>query len=495
MASLDDIRANRIEKLNALQAKGVSAYPISSKYDYTAAEVAEDFEKLTAASAKKPITLVGRVLALRPQGAIVFFTFNDGSGKFQGFIKKGEHIADADFDAWTASVDMGDFVQVSGHLFVTARGEKTLQVHEWSMLAKSLRPLPEKWHGLQDVEERFRKRYLDLISSPEVKARFITRSAIITEIRAFLNKADFLEVETPMLQPLAGGASATPFTTHHNALDVDLYLRIAPELYLKKLLVGGFPKVYEIGRNFRNEGIDVTHNPEFTMLEYYEAFSDAASQRAFVEKLMKALVKKVHGASSFMWGEGADAVSIDLSKKFAVIPYGELLSRYAFINNPESISLADVTLKAQQLGVKIDKGDSVEKIVDNIYKKVCRPKLVQPTFIVDYPANYLPLAKRLPKNDKLVDAFQLVVGGLEIVKAFSELNDPIDQRERFMNQEKNKAAGDNEAQPNDEEYLEAMEHGMPPAGGVGIGIDRLVMLLTNTKNIREVILFPTLRPR
>lgn len=489
MASIDDIRANRIKKLSDMRGKGIDPYPAESHADYTLAETVEKFDKLS--KNKKPISLVGRVLSLRPQGAVVFFNFDDGTSKFQGFIKKGENISDEQFDAFQEFVDIGDFIEVSGKLFTTTRGEKTIQIGEWKMLAKSLRPLPEKWHGLQDVEERFRKRFLDLIASPEVKARFVMRSSIVSELRKNLDKNGFIEVETPMLQELAGGASAEPFKTHHNALGADFYLRIAPELYLKKLLIGGFPKVYEIGRNFRNEGIDVTHNPEFTSLEYYESFSDSVKQRAFAEKTLKAVVKKVAGKSTITF----DNQTIDFSKKFAVISYLDLLSRYALIANPESITLEEIKLKASQLGVKFAPGDSVEKIMDNIYKKTCRPKLIQPTFIIDYPANYLPLAKRSKNNPKLVDAFQLVIGGLETVKAFTELNDPIDQSERFANQEKNKQMGDKEAQPNDKDFVEALEHGMPPAGGVGIGIDRLIMLLTDTKNIREVILFPTLRPK
>lgn len=489
MASIDDIRQTRIDKLQKLSKAGINAFPVEAKQDYTLAEAIKDFSKLS--KSKKPTHLVGRILSLRPQGAIIFFTFDDGTAKFQGFIKKGEGMSHEQFALWSETIDIGDFVELTGKLFQTQRGEKTINVEKWKMLAKSLRPLPEKWHGLQDVEERFRKRYLDTIATPEVKERFITRSKIISEIRKILDKNEFLEVETPMLQHLAGGASAEPFKTHHNALDIDLYLRIAPELYLKKLLIGGFPKVYEIGRNFRNEGIDVTHNPEFTMLEYYEAWSDARKQMAFVEKLIKAVVKKITGKTSVV----CDKETIDFGKKFAVVSYTDLLKRYALLPDPEKANRGDVALKANQLGVKVEPADSKEKILDNIYKKTCRPKIVQPTFVVDYPADYLPLAKRSPKNSALVDAFQLVVCGLELVKAFSELNDPIDQKERFANQEKNKQAGDAEAQPNDEEYVEALEHGMPPAGGVGVGIDRLVMLLTNTKNIREVILFPTLRPK
>mgnify|MGYP001578484998 CR=1 FL=1 len=491
MSSMDDIRQGRLEKLRLLKEKNIESFPIASKQDYTIAEAIKNFAKLSKAQtkSKKPVSLVGRVLSLRPQGAIIFFTLDDGTGKFQGFMKKSEGITADLFDQFANLVDIGDFVEVSGKFFETKRSEKTLDIGNWKMLAKSLRPLPEKWHGLQDAEERFRKRFLDLIASPGVKNRFIKRTGIISEIRKILDKEGFLEVETPMLQHLAGGASAEPFRTHHNALNIDLHLRIAPELFLKKLLVGGLPKVYELGRNFRNEGIDVTHNPEFTMLEYYEAWSDAQKQMKFVEKMLKAVVKKIAGSLQFVFDGG----KIDFGKKFAVISYTDLLKRYALMPNPETATFEDYKLRASQLGIQVQAGDSRERIMDLIYKKACRPKIIQPTFVVDYPVGALPLAKRLADNPEFVDAFQVIVGGLEVVKAFSELNDPIDQRERFSNQEKNRRDGDAEAQPNDEEYIEAMEYGMPPAGGVGIGIDRLVMLLTDTKNIREVILFPTLR--
>lgn len=490
MSSIDDIRANRLKKVELLKARNIDPYPVDSNQDYTIAEVLESYEKLKANT--KPTTLVGRVLSLRPQGAIVFFTFDDGTGKFQGFIKKTEGMPDGDFDLWAEVVDIGDFVEVKGLFFETQRGEKTLNVSSWRMLSKSLRPLPEKWHGLQDVEERFRKRYLDIIASPEVKQRFILRSKIVSEMRKFFDKEGYLEVETPILQPIAGGASAEPFKTHHNALDIDMYLRIAPELYLKELLVAGFPKVYEIGRLFRNEGIDVTHNPEFTTIEYYEAFANAKTYRPLTEKVIKTIVKKVMGSAVVSF----DGNQIDFGKKFAVITFEKLLAEYAGIKNAKKISLADAQTKATELGVKVDRGDLVHKILDNIYKKTCRPKLIQPTFIIDYPTAFSPLAKHKPgSGGEMIDRFQLVVGGYELVNAFSELNDPIEQQNRFVAQEKNKAQGDVEAQPTDDSYVEAMEHGMPPAGGSAISIDRLTMILTNTKNIREVILFPTLRPK
>lgn len=488
MASLEELKRARKEKLKKLQDAGLKAFPIETKRDYSLSDVLNRFSKLS--KAKKNINLAGRIMAIRGQGAVVFADLYDGTENLQVLFKKDE-MKKEEFDLFKEVSDIGDFINVSGSLFKTKKKEKTLLIKNWSMLSKSLRPLPEKWHGLQDVEERYRRRYLDILMNEEVRQRFLTRSKIISEARNYLEKEGFMEVETPMLQSQAGGASAKPFVTHHNALDIDLYLRIAPELFLKRLLVGGFNKIYELSRNFRNEGIDVTHNPEFTMLEYYESYSNAKKQMDFVEKMIKGLLKNTSGKQSFEF-EGNE---IKMSGDFNRVSYLDLLKRHALIENPESISKEDVSVKAKQLGVDVDRTDSIPKILDNIYKKLIRPKLIQPTFINDYPVGYLPLAKKNEENPNVVSAFQLVVGGLEIVKAFSELNDPIDQRERFEEQEKNREAGDEEAQRIDEDYLEAMEYGMPPAGGVGIGIDRLVMLLTDVKNIREVILFPTLRPR
>ena len=488
MASLEEIRVEREKKLALLREKGLEPYPVTTNRDFTLAEVATDFAKLS--KKKKALNLAGRVRAIRGQGAIMFLDLDDGTGRFQ-LVLKADELGEAEMQTLRDTVDLGDFIEAKGTLFLTKREEKSLSVKSWRMLAKSLRPLPDKWHGLQDIEERFRRRYLDSLMSPEVKERFLTRTRIISLIREFLDEAEFVEVETPVLQPIAGGASAEPFITHHNSLDTDLYLRISEELYLKRFLVGGFPKVYSLARNFRNEGIDTTHNPEFTMLEWYEAYSDASKQRDFVAKLLKNLVKKLFGVASFTFaGE-----KIDLSKEIKIVSYYDLLKRHALITDPAGVTREELMLKASQLGVKLETGDSREKILDAIYKKVCRPKLIQPTFLIDFPVNYLPLAKRKENDKNLVDAFQLIIGGVEIVKAFSELNDPIDQRERFLAQEKNRLEGDKEAQNLDEDFLEALEYGMPPAGGVGIGIDRLVMLLTDTHNIKEVIYFPTLKPK
>ncbi|MEK7194572.1 MAG: amino acid--tRNA ligase-related protein [Patescibacteria group bacterium] len=455
MASIDEIRETRIKKLQALEKRGVNPYPTTAHYDKTLFDASKNFKE------EESLGLVGRIMGIRGQGKIVFFDFDDGTGKFQALLKKGEPTKEEDFELFTEFFDIGDFIEVKGTLFLTKQNEKTILVESLRMLSKSLRPLPEKWHGLSDTEERFRRRYLDLISNPEVKRRFVLRTMIVSEIRKILDESGFLEVETPVLQSIYGGASAEPFATHHNALGKDFFLRISDELYLKRLMAGGFQKVYEIARDFRNEGIDTTHNPEFTMLEFYEAYSDATKQRAFVEQMMKRLSALVPDCQ------------INFGKPFVVKKYMDLIT--------------------EKTGIK-DLFKHSSKELDDMFKKI-RPEIIEPTFVVDYPVDMLPLTKRKEGDKNLVDAFQLYAGGIELAKAFSELNDPIDQRARFEKQEKNKKEGDKEAQLLDEDFLEAMEYGIPPAGGVGIGIDRLVMLLTGVKNIKEVILFPTLKPR
>lgn len=488
MASLEEIRTERLKKLEILKEKGMHPYPTYAKRTIAIADALASFTAL--ARTKKKLTLAGRVMAIRGQGALAFINIQDGESIIQCFLKRDEVKGDL-FTLFRDTVDIGDFIECTGVLFVTKRKEKSLLVKEWRMLAKSLRPLPDKWHGLSDVEERFRKRYLDLIMSPDARARFTVRSRLITESRTLLNEVGYMEVETPILQSLAGGALAEPFKTHHNALDIDLNLRIAPELYLKKLLVGGFSRVYEIGRNFRNEGIDTTHNPEFTMLEFYAAYETAQSQMVFVEKMVKALAKRVLKKTKIpIAGE-----VVDLSKRFAVVPFLDLIKRYALIEDPEHVTRDELKMRAEQLGVKVEAHDSLEKIMDNIYKKMCRSKIIQPTFIIDYPAGFSPFAKKKEDDPLLIDRFQLVVGGIEVVNAFSELNDPLDQRARYEEQDKKKKGGEGDVSPSDEDYVEAMEYGLPPAGGVGIGIDRLTMLFTDTKNIREVVLFPTLKPK
>lgn len=487
MSNFDEIRQVRLAKLALLKEKGIDPYPAVTNPTHTLALLGTSFETLE--KDKAIITAVGRVMSYRLQGGLLFFDLFDGTGKFQSLLKKD--VTEQAFILFDQTVDIGDFVEVTGNLFLTKRGQPTIEVSEWRMLSKSLRPLPEKWAGLQDMEERFRRRYIDALMSEEVRNRFYTRAKIITSIRHILDTAGYLEVETPALQSLYGGASAEPFTTHHSALDIDLYLRISNELYLKRMLVAGFPKIYEIARDFRNEGIDMTHNPEFTMIEWYEAFSDHKKQMQFVEDMIRTIVTQVYSSETFTAYEN----EINIGKPFETVSYFDLIKKYGNIEDPQNVTIEDIMKKAKELSVDVAPGDSKPKILDNIYKKLARPFLIQPTFIVDYPAEYLPLAKKNKDNPYFVEAFQLVIGGVEMVKAFSELNDPLDQRARFEEQENNKAAGEKDAQSLDIDFLEAMEYGMPPAGGVGIGIDRLVMVLTDTRNIKEVIFFPTMRPR
>lgn len=486
--SLEEIRNERIKKLENLKEKGIDAYPASVNRDFLIAEALKDFSKLS--KKKKPSFVTGRIMAVREHGGSIFFDINDGSAQMQGYLKKDE-IGENFFLLFKETADIGDFVELKGHFFITKKKEKTIKVSGWKIISKSLRPLPSQWYGLQDTEERFRKRYLDLIMNDEVKSRFILRSKIISEIRSYLDKDGFIEVETPILQPIAGGALAEPFKTYHNTLDINLYLRIAPELYLKELLIGGINKVYEIGRNFRNEGIDATHNPEFTSIEIYEAYKDTEDLRKFIKKLLQNIVRKTTGKNEINFNDN----KINFAKEYSVVSYFEALKKYVLIVDPANTSREDVALKAKQFGIEVKNFETKEKILDNLFKKMCRPKMIQPTFVIDYPVGTSPLAKRKENNKSMIDRLQLIIGGLEIVNGFSELNDPIDQKERFKDQDRAKEMGEKEISPSDEDYLEAMEYGMPPAAGWAIGIDRLVMLLTNTQNIREVIFFPTLRPK
>ncbi len=489
MASLEELRNERLKKVSRLRDQSINPYPLTVKADYPLSEIRRHLAKFIK-TRQTALNLAGRVMGIRAQGQLIFFDLDDGTGRLQALVRR-EAAGEVLLNLFESTVDRGDWLAISGSLFLTKTKEPTILVKNWQMIAKSLRPLPDKWHGLTEIEERFRRRYLDSLFNEEIRARFRLRSLIIRSLRAYLDEAGYLEVETPELQPQAGGAAAAPFKTHQAALDLDLYLRISPELYLKQMLIGGFPKVYELSRCFRNEGVDATHHPEFTMLEFYEAYSDADRQRHFVERLFKHLVKRFSRGLTLNFG----GQKINFRGDWRVVSYDDLFKRYALITDPINVSAKDLALKAAQFGLSPPSGAAREKIFDLIYKKVCRPKLIQPTFIINYPKSYLPLAKAKPDQPELADAFQLVIGGLELVKAFSELNDPVEQRARFLAEEKHKQAGDAEAQPMDESYIEALEYGLPPAGGVGIGVDRLVMLLADTLNIREVIYFPTLRPK
>lgn len=486
--ALEDIREERIRKAEMLRLAGVDPYPADTGAILATADAKKKFTAL--AKSKKEIAVAGRVMARRGHGGSTFFDVADASGTIQAYAKE-DVLGAEQYQLFSDTVDIGDFVRISGTLFLTKKEEKTIEVQSWAMLAKSLRPLPEKWHGLQDVEERFRRRYLDLLMNEGVRERFATRSAIIKTIRDFHEDRGFIEVETPMLHPIPGGTLAKPFVTHHNALDIDLYLRIAPELYLKRLLVGGMDRVFEIGRCFRNEGMDATHNPEFTMLECYAAYWNENDMMGFVEDLFAALAA-AFGNKQEITAEGKE---ISFKKPFQRIAFKDLLGRYALITEYDRETRESFAMHAKRFGIEVNPHDSKAKIADEIYKKICRPHLVQPTFVTNHPLEISPLAKKRKENPDEVRRFQLVVGGWELTNAFAELNDPLDQRERFAEQERERQGGEDEAMRMDEDYVEAMEYGMPPAAGLGIGIDRAVMLFTDTKNIREVVLFPTLRPK
>lgn len=484
----EEIRQSRIKKLQTLSSYHKEAYPARVSFPCIDIRMLrQGFNK--RARTGRPVGVAGRIMARREHGRSLFINIVDGSGVFQLFCAQ-DRLGENEYRILRKIIDVGDFIAVSGKPFYTKRKEPTIDVSRWEMLAKSLRPLPEKWHGLSDVEERFRRRYLDVLMNDEARERFMMRSRIIKAIRLFFDTEGFLEVETPMLHPIAGGALARPFATHHNALDIDLYLRIAPELYLKELLIGGFARIYELGKSFRNEGIDHNHNPEFTTIEWYAAYWDREDIIACVERFFHRLTKSLKLRKIVF-----QQATITLPKKFLRLPFNEALKRYALILDYAKETRDSLALKARQFGIDSDMSAAKGKIADEIYKKVCRPKIQQPTFITDHPIDISPLAKKNPNDPTKVMRFQLVVGGLEIVNGFSELNDPLDQRARFEEQERLRTGGDSESHPVDESFIEALEYGMPPAAGAAIGIDRLVMLLTDTDNIKEVIFFPTLRPR
>lgn len=465
MATIDEIKAARLNKLKAIKDAGFLAYPAETKRTHNSKEALYNFGKLS--KAKKELFLVGRIISLRQHGGLIFCNIEDGYGQIQIMIKK-DGIAEKSFQFFLDNFDIGDIIQIKGILFKTKKGEKTLEVLNYKILTKSLLPLPEKWHGLQDVEERFRKRYLDLLFNKEIKDKFILKSQIVKELRSFLDSEGFLEVETAILQPIYGGATAKPFKTHLNALDMDLYLRIAPELYLKRLLVGGFEKVYEIGKCFRNEGVDKAHNPDFTMLEFYWAYADYEDLMKFTEKMMSYLLRKLFKSQKISY----QGKILDFKTPWQKVEYSELFKKYT--------------------GKEMPSNNNFE-VIDEIFKKEIRPKIEEPIFIINYPTGAFPLAKPIDKNPEKSASFQLVVAGMELVKAFSELNDPILQEDNFKKQEKIFKEGFEEAQRMDEDFVEALKYGMPPAAGLGMGIDRLAMLLTDSHGARDIILFPTMR--
>ncbi len=487
MIIINELRKKRLKKLKTIKESGINPYPEKTKRTFSATEILINFKKLK--NKKQRVTAVGRIKSIREHGGSTFLNFEDGTGKIQAYLRRNK-LGEKGYKFFLDNFDIGDFIEISGILFETKKGEKTIEVSDFKMLAKALLPLPEKWHGLKDIEERYRKRYLDLLFNPEVKEKFILRTKIIKEIRDFLDKKGFLEVETPILQPIYGGAKAKPFKTHLNALNMDLYLRIAMELYLKRLLVGGFENVYEIGRIFRNEGMDKAHNPDFTMLEFYRAYTDYKDLMKFTEQLFVNLVKKIFKKTEIEY----EGKKIDFTPPWQRIEFSQLLRKYAKINL-EDINEKALAKKAMELGIKTEKGSGKSEIADAIYKKICRGHIWQPSFVLHHPLGSFPLAKASEKNPDKLANFQLVIGAWEIALGFSELNDPVEQRKRFEEQEKLLKKGFEEAQRKDENFLEALEHGMPPTSGFGMGIDRLAALLTNSHSLREVILFPTMRPK
>jgi len=472
----NEYRQQRIENMKKLEAAGFPAF--GKAFDRTARldELHKDFE------AEKTVKACGRIVAIRKMGKMAFAHISDGSGKFQLMVKK-DVLGEENFAAFKL-LDLGDFVGVEGELFITRTEEETIRVSSWMLLSKALLPLPEKFHGLTDVETRYRQRSLDLISNEEVMDVFKKRTQIVKEIRNFLDGRGYFEVETPMMHQIAGGASAKPFKAHYNALSIDVFMRIAPELYLKRLIVGGMDRVYEMNRNFRNEGLDRTHNPEFTCLEIYEAFGDMRTMQELIQSMFAHLAETVFGKMEFEWMDN----TINLAGPWREVAYHDLIKEHLGDDWFER-TLDDAKAKAEELEVHVEDDMDFKQVTHEIYDKTIESTLIQPTFITRLPKELVPLANQCADDPELVDVFELIIGGKEIAPAYSELNNPIEQRKRFEEQ----SAGD--GSKIDEDFLEALEYGMPPTGGMGIGIDRLVMLLTGSDAIRDVILFPQLKPR
>ncbi|HZI64256.1 MAG TPA: lysine--tRNA ligase [Thermoanaerobaculia bacterium] len=503
MSELDEQIRVRREKRERLRAAGVEAYPARAPYDLEPADVharygergKEDLE-----GAPVELAVPGRVRALREHGKSTFLDLHDGRGKLQVYLRRDE--LDAGSRLVLDNLDLGDLAAASGALMRTRTGELTLHGRELRLLAKALRPLPEKWHGLADLEARHRQRYLDLVVNPESRRVFEARAAIVRGIRDFLDRRGFIEVETPMMNLLPTGAAARPFVTHHNALDLDLYLRIAPELFLKRLIVGGFHRVYEINRNFRNEGISTQHNPEFTMLEFYCAYADYQELMSLTEELLVELAQKVHGTLSLPWRGGL----LELAPPWARYTVREAIVKLGAVDAAQLDSAEGVAAALAARGDELPAGvvggrplaeqeGAYGRLLMALFEATAEEHLVQPTFILDYPVEVSPFSKQRPDEPRFTERFELYIGGMEIANAFTELNDPDVQAERFLAQGRARDRGDEEAHRFDEDYVRALEHGMPPTGGEGIGIDRLTMLFTDQQSIRDVILFPLMKPQ
>jgi lysyl-tRNA synthetase, class II len=498
MSSEDEQIQQRKANLSELAKIGVEIYPRTFERRHTITELVDHYGQRShdELEAERIETITaGRILAIRAFGKANFLVLSDGHAKLQVYVRH-DSMPEIDFKTYKL-LDFGDWVGVEGRLFRTKTNEFTIWASRLHFLSKCLLPLPEKWHGLTDVEIRYRQRYLDLAVNPDSRRVFETRSRVVSAIREFMTARGYLEVETPMMQPIAGGAIARPFVTHHNTLDMDLYLRIAPELYLKRLTVGGLEKVFEINRNFRNEGISTQHNPEFTMMEFYEAYADYQALMRMTEEMISTVAQRAIGTQQITFGEH----QISLQPPFARLSLREAAraaasSRLHRVVTDEEMRDRDaVAAIAAQLHVEIDPGYGAGKIATEIFERFCEDRLLQPTFVYDHPTEVSPLSKQKPDDPDTVERFELYIGGFEVANAFSELNDPAEQRRRFEGQLKNRARGDLEAHEMDEDYIRALEYGLPPTGGEGVGIDRLVMLLTNSPSIRDVILFPLMRKR
>jgi lysyl-tRNA synthetase, class II len=478
------------KKILELRRNNISLYPNGYKVLHTIRDIRSCIESFPEYMEEDGtvFSAAGRIIAINIFGKSSFIRFKDRTGQIQAYIRK-DRIGDESYRLFK-QLDVGDFVGITGTIFKTKTGEWTLLASEFKLLCKSIKPLPEKFHGLKDPEKRYRQRYLDLIMNQEVRDIFVKRSRIIQLIRDFFLERDYLEVETPMMQPIPGGAEATPFQTYHNALGMDLFLRIAPELYLKRLVVGGFERVFEINRNFRNEGVSTQHNPEFTMLEFYEAYATYQDLMSLTENLLVYLSKEIAGSTSISY----QGNSIDFSGKWSRISLLTALEEIGGIT-PDLLSNKEKLLEyASSNGIKITKSNRIGKVIAKLFDVLVQPKLIQPTFITEYPVEISPLSRRNENNPSLTDRFELFIAGREIANGFSELNDPEDQKARFLQQVTDKNEGDDESHNMDEDYIEALEYGMPPTAGEGVGIDRLVMLLTDAASIREVILFPHMKP-
>lgn len=481
---VNELMQVRRNKMQSFIDKGIE--PFGRRYDVThhAQELLDQFETL---GEEKVVRMAGRLMAVRGHGKASFTVVEDLSGKIQAYFRL-DNLGEEKYAEFKL-LDIGDIVGVEGTLFKTHRGEITIKVTDFSILAKSLRPLPEKFHGLKDVETRYRQRYLDLIVNPDVRQTFIARTKIIKSIRSYLDERGFLEVETPVLSPIAGGANARPFITHHNALDIDMYLRIATELYLKRLVVGGLERVYELGRVFRNEGIDIRHNPEFTSIEIYQAYADYNDLMDVTEGIVRQAAIDACGSTKITY-EGTE---IDLSS-FRRVTMNDAVAEVTGKDFSKAQSVEEARAMADELGVPTEGKNSIGEIMYEVFDEKVESTLIQPTFITQYPTEVSPLAKRNKENPAFTDRFEAFVYGRELANGFSELNDPIDQEQRFIDQQKARENGDDEAHMMDHDYITALEYGLPPTGGLGIGIDRLVMFLTDSPSIRDVLLFPTMKP-